>query len=116
MLNLNAKQLLSIIGAILSVLMVASAQLTDIFGAGVAKTIVSMSGLANLIIQSVMTALTSQTNTIKDVALMPGVDSIRVNSQANQSLAQVAMDPANEKVSPTTQAAAAVEATAKGNT
>lgn len=114
MLNLNTKQLLSIIGAILSVLMVASAQLTDIFGAGVAKTIVSMSGLGNLIIQSVMTALTSQTNTVKDVAAMPGVEKITVNSQANQTLAQVAVDPHVNKIAPTPQAMDAVEATAKG--
>lgn len=65
--NLNGKQIISIIGGILSVLMISTAQLTDLFGPGIAKTVVSVAGLGNLILQSVMTALTGSSYSISDV-------------------------------------------------
>ena len=112
--NLNIKQILSIIGAILSVLMVASAQLTDIFGATAAKSIVSVAGLGNLCIQSIMTAWSSQNSTVKEVAAMPGVERITVNAQANQVLSAIAVDPTVNKIAPTPQSMDVVEAKAKG--
>lgn len=112
--NLNAKQIISIVGAILSVLMISTAQLTDLFGAGVAKSIVSVAGLGNLILQSIMTAITSQGSTIREVLAMPGVDKINVNAAANQTLATIAVDQNVDKIGPTPGAAQQVEATAKG--
>jgi len=112
--NLNAKQIISIIGAILSVLMISTAQLTDLMGPIAAKSIVSVAGLGNMVLSSVMAALTSQGSTIKDVLAMPGVDKININASANQTLSAIAVDPSINKISPTPDAQQQVENTAKG--
>lgn len=112
--NLNAKQIISIVGVVLSVLMISTAQLTDLFGAGMAKQIVSVAALGNMILQGVMTVLTSQSSTVKEVLAMPGVEKINVGPAANQTLAAIAVDPNVNKIGPTPQAAQQVEATAKG--
>ena len=111
--NLNGKQIISIIGAIVSALMIATSQLTDLFGPGVAKTIVSAAALSNMILSAVMIQLTGQGTMLKDVAAMPGVENIKVNASANSTLAVLAMDPAQDKISPTQAAMAAVTQTAK---
>lgn len=112
--NLTGKQIIAIIAAVVSALMLATTQLTDIFGPTVAKSIVSVAALANMILNSVIAALTGQANLVKDVAAMPGIQSISVNAQANQTLASVAMDPKVDKVAATPQAVDRVIATAKG--
>ena len=112
--NLNGKQIISIIGAVLSVLMISTVQLTDLFGSGVAKTIVSVAGMGNMILSSVMAVITNQGATVRDVLAMPGVEKITVNSQANQTLSSLAVDPNVNKISPTQAAMADVTATAKG--
>lgn len=101
MFGLNGKQLLAISGAIISVLMVSSAQLTDLIGPGWAKYIVTIAGLLNMILQSVTVALSTQTSLVRDVASMPGIDRISVNAQANSTLASVAIDPGQSKVGAT---------------
>lgn len=112
--NLNLKQVISIIGAILSVLMISTAQLTDLLGPGLAKTITTVAGLANMIISSVTVAITSQGSMVRDVASMQGVEKISVNSQANQTLSSLAIDPTQNKIAPTTAAMQDVTQTAKG--
>ena len=102
MFNLNGKQIIAIVGAVVSVLMVSTAQLTDLLGPSVAKTIVTIAGLFNMLLQSVTVALTTQTAQVKDVAAMPGVERITVNAQANSTLAAVATDPAQTNVGATT--------------
>ena len=96
--NINHKQVLAIVIAVLGVLMVSTTQLTDLFGASVAKTIVSVAGLCNSILASVLAIISSQAGLVKDVQAMPGVESIVVNKQANQTLAALAVDPANAKI------------------
>lgn len=112
--NLNAKQIISIIGAVLSVLMISTVQLTDLLGPSLAKTITTIAGLSNMIISSVTVAITSQGATVKDVLAMPGVDKININAAANQTLASLAVDQNIDKIGPTPGAAQQVEATAKG--
>lgn len=112
--QLTGKQWLSIIVAVLSVLMISTTQLTDLFGQNVAKTLVTVAGLANTIISSVVAALSGQGALINDVRSMPGVERITVNEQANQTLAKIAMDPSADKVAPTPSAANVVQATAEG--
>ncbi len=112
MLRLNGKQIIQIIGVIISVLMVSSAQLTDLLGPGIAKTIVTISGLANMILQGITVALTTQSAQVRDVAAMPGIESIKVNSSASSALATLAVDPTQAKVSPLPSAEAAVQKTA----
>jgi hypothetical protein len=112
--NLNGKQIISIIGAVISALMISSAQLTDLLGPNMAKTIVTVAGLTNLILQSVTAAITSQSSTVKDVLAMPGVDKINVNAAANQTLASIAIDPHQDKIAPTQAALVQVTQTAQG--
>lgn len=114
--NLNAKQVMLILGAVLSVLVVSTAQLTDIFGAPVAKSIVSIAGLLNATINSVLVALTGQSATVKEVLAMPGVDKLDVNKNANQTLAAIAVDPLQDKIAPAAHQVEQVEAIAKGIT
>lgn len=96
--NLTGKQILSIVAAVVSALMLATTQLTDIFGASTAKLIVSGAALTNMIISSIVAAVTGQASLVKDVQAMPGVSRIVVNDQANSTLAAVAADPTNTKV------------------
>lgn len=111
---LNGKQIIAIVGAVISVLMVSSAQLTDLLGPGPAKYIVTIAGLVNMLLQAVTVALTSQGSTIRDVAAMQGVEKISVNAQANQTLSALAVDPTQNKIAPTTAAMQDVTSTAKG--
>lgn len=112
--NLNGKQIIGIIAAVLSVLAVSTAQLTDIFGPGPAKAILSVAGLANAVINSILVTLNGQGSTVREVLAMPGVEKINVNAQANKTLADIAVDPTVDKISPTPAAQAAVTATANG--
>lgn len=113
MLQLNGKQWLGIVGAVISVLMVSSAQLTDLMGAGPAKTIVTIAGLLNMLLQSISVALSTQGSLMKDVAAMPGVERITVNAQANSTAATLAMDKTQDKIAPAPTAEATVAATAR---
>lgn len=101
--SLNRNQVLSISITVLSVLAGASAQLTTIFGSGLANSIISGAALLNAILSSVLMVFTSQSGIIQSAVSMPGVESIKVNAQANQTLAAIAVDPAQQKVSATTQ-------------
>lgn len=105
---------MAITAAVLSVLMISTTQLTDLFGTGVAKTIVSAAGLANMVLNSVIAALTGQGQMVLDVKAMPGVQHIEVNEKANQTLAKLAIDPTEDKIAPSPAAIAAVTRTAEG--
>jgi len=111
--NLNGKQVISIIGAILGVLMISTTQLTDLFGAGVAKNVVSIAALVNTVLSSVMAVITSQGGIVRDVLAMPGIENIAVNGRANQTLAAIAIDPLSDKIAPTASAQAQVTRTAQ---
>lgn len=128
--NLNGKQIFLIIGAIISVLMVAGPQLTDLFGAGPAKYIASAAGLLNLIINSVLAVVTGniapeqqirqvaqapggQSLLVQNVLDMKGVEKIDINRQASPELAKLAVDPTVDKISAAPGAQLAVENAAK---
>lgn len=111
--KLNGKQIIQIIGVIISVLMVSSAQLTDLLGAGTAKYIVTIAGLLNMTLQGITVALSTQSAQVKDVAAMPGVERITVNAGANAALATLAVDKNQDKVAPAPMAEQQVAATAK---
>lgn len=101
--NLNVKQILGAIGVVLSVLVVSTAQLTDIFGPAVAKSIVSAAALANGMVSGWIMLVTGQAATVKEVAAMTGVEGIEVNAKANKTLAAVATDPEQPKIGGTDQ-------------
>lgn len=99
--SLNRNQILAITIAILSAMAASTAQLTDIFGPGVAKTIISAAGLLNSALSSILAVITSQSGIVKDTLAMPGVENIQINRQANQTLAAIAVDPLQDKIQPT---------------
>ena len=99
--NLTPNQILAIIAAVISALVAASTQLTDIFGPTLAKSIVSGASLVSVILNSIIAGLTGQGAQIKQVLAMPGIEKITVNAQANQTLSAIAIDPSVNKISPT---------------
>lgn len=111
--NLNINQVLSLILVVLGVFVASTAQLTDLFGPLVAKTIVSLSSLLMAMMSGALAIITGQSSQIKAVQAMPGVEKIVVNSQANSALATLAVDPAQAKIETTPASAAAVQATAR---
>lgn len=95
---MTSNQQLAIVGVVLSALMTATAFLTDTFGATVAKEIVGSAGFLNMILQGIVAIMNGQASQIAAVQSMPGVSKIVVNSQANQTLASMAVSEVNTKV------------------
>lgn len=112
--NLNPKQWLAIVIAVLSVFIASTAQLTDLVGPQVTKLIVSLSSLTVTILSSISAILSTQTSLIQDVQAMPGVEKITVNAKANQTLASLAVAPENAKIEAAPGADTAVNQAAKG--
>lgn len=110
--NLNFKQVLAILGAVLGALMLGTSQLTDLFGAGLAHKIVAAAALLSTTINSILAVVTGQAGMVKDVLAMPGVERITVNAHANQTLAQIATDVDQPKIGATPEAKVQVTATA----
>lgn len=111
--NLTFNQKIAIVLVILSVLTTSTVQMTELFGAPTAKLIATASGMLSTLMSGVLAVVTGQASLVKDVQAMPGVEKIVVNSQANKTLASVAVDPSNAKVEALPEAQRAVEATAK---
>lgn len=111
--NLNRGQYLSIAIAILGVLVASTSQLTDLFGPKITKDIVSAASMLMSLMSSVGIVLQGQGSQISAVQAMPGVEKITVNSQANSTLATMAVDPTNAKIQATPAAQADVFATAR---
>ncbi len=112
--TLTLKQILAIACAILSAMAVATSQMTEIFGPTLAKSIMAGAGLLNTVFSSILAVITSQTQTVKDVQSMAGVEKITVNAQANSTLAGLAVATDNAKIEAAPGADAAVERAANG--
>lgn len=112
--NVTSKQWFQIISGIISGLITGAALLNPLFGETLSLQIVSMLGISNIVLSSIGTAFSGQGNLVKDVLAMPGVDKISVGAQANQTLAQIAIDPSIDRISPTRDAQETVNATAAG--
>jgi hypothetical protein len=97
-----------------SVLMGGSAQLTDLLGPALTKGIISLATLINGFLAGVQIILGGQGQQVKDVLAMPGVDSVKVNAQANSALATIAVDPSQPKIAPTAADLQIVATTAEG--
>ena len=110
--NLNSRQVIAIVIAVLSVMSGSTAQLTDLFGSGIAKIIISFSSIATTTLSSVLAVISSQTSTVKEVLNMPGVDKININADANKTLSAMAIDQKLDKISPTRSDMDAVTKTA----
>lgn len=115
MLNIQPKQWFQIVSGFVSSLITGAALLNPIFGETTSLQIVAVLGIMNLALNSVGTALSGQAQLVKDVAAMPGVSMISVNENANPTLAAVAVDPTQDKVSATRADLDIVTQTARGN-
>lgn len=114
--SLTAGQKIAMVLVALNVLAGATAQLTSLFGANIASDIASVASLGGTILSGWIFIVTGQGNMVKQVADMPGVERISVNAMANQTLAQVATDPAQTKVGANTpDARATLQQTARGS-
>jgi hypothetical protein len=111
--NITRNQWLQIIGVVIGACIAASSLWTQLFGATTSQVIVSLLGLSNTILAGITFILTGQSQQIRDVAAMPGIQAINVNAQANPTLASIAIDPSQSKVAPTADAKAAVTQIAK---
>ena len=81
--NLTLIQKIAITMAVLGVLSTSGVQLTDILGSGIAKSVVSVSGLINSVLAAIVAVISGQSAIIKQVASMPGVERVSVNADAN---------------------------------
>lgn len=112
---MNWKLFLNILSSVNGGLITGAALLNPLVGESLALKIISGLGICQIIVSAVNSNLSTQANTIKEVAAMPGVERISVNSAANQTLAQVATDPAQAKVGAATpDLRSTLESTAKG--
>jgi len=108
-LNLTPLQIIGIVLAVNGALTGATAQLTDLFGAIVAKDIVSVASLGSAILGGVITAMSGQATQMRNVAAIQGDDGkpavrISVNANAAPAVASVALDPTQPNVGATTPA------------
>jgi hypothetical protein len=117
--NLTSVQKITLAIAALGFLSGAGTQLTDIFSPlgsmapVVVKEIISISGFVSGFLSVVLYFASGQVAQLKAVQAMPGVESILLNSKANQTAAILALDPKQDKIEAIPAAKAAVEATAK---
>ena len=117
---MNTAQKLALTIGILGFVATGGTQLTDIFAPFgslapfIVKEIVSLAGFTSGVLGIVLTFTTGQGQMIKNVQAMPGIEKIVVNSQANQTLASLAVDPTQNKIETLPSSTAAVTATAKG--
>ena len=111
--KLTINQWLGITVGVLGVFGSVTSQLTDLFGAIVAKDIVSLSSILSGIAGVFVAVLTSQGSQIRAVQDMDGVNKIVVNKNANATLAQLTVDPAQNKIEAAPGAEAAINATAR---
>lgn len=114
--NLTRNQIIAIVIAVLGVLMASTSQLTDLIGPQATKWVQSLAGITNSVLASVLAVITGQSGIIRDAQAMPGVEKITINSQANSTLATLAVDPKQDKIEATPQAEKAVQATAAAAT
>lgn len=99
MLGLNRNQWLGIAIVIVSALSISTANLTDIFGAGVAKVIVSACSMLTTIFGGIVTVITGQTGMAQQLGNLTGVK-VQVDATADPSLAKLAVSPDNNGIEP----------------
>lgn len=102
--NITRNQWIAIVILALGLISGATGQMTDIFGAGAAKSIASAASFMSSFVAGVQIILGGQRQQVLDVKNMPGVEPIRVNEKAGPALAAMAVDPTVDKISPTDEA------------
>lgn len=113
--DITRNQWIAIIILALGLISGATGQMTDIFGAGAAKSIASSASFLSSFVAGLQIILGGQSQQVLDVKNMPGVEKIDINAKANQTLAKMALDPSVDKVGITSGDKDAVIETAKGS-
>ncbi len=113
--NLTNKQYIAISMAVLAFLAASTGQMTEFLGPQAAKAVASGASFINGILAAIMSVILGQASLVKDVQAMPGVEKITVNAAANSALAKEAVNPDNDKIEATPEAAAAVQHTARNS-
>ena len=92
-------------------------EMTDLFGTVWAHHVLSLCTIGSAVCGGLIMTFGGPGAMVKTVAAMPGVDTITVNANANQALAQIAVSnaPDSVKVEAAPTAVARIAATAKGN-
>lgn len=114
---MNAKQVIGVTIAVMGVLAISSTELTDLFGPAMAKSIKSVALLLSSILGASVAAIggtPTQSDQVRNVLNMPGVERLEVNAHATPALAQLAMDENINKIAPVAGADAKVAAIAEG--
>lgn len=96
--NLTGKQYLAIAMAVLGALAASTGQMTEFLGPTLAKSVASGASFVNMLLGSVLAAILGQGSLVKDVRSMPGVENIEINAHANPTLANLAVDPTENKI------------------
>lgn len=112
--NLTTTQKIAIVIAVFSVLSTSSAILTDLAGSNIAKVVVAASSLCSSVLSSVLAVISGQGAQVLAVRSMPGVENVTINKDANETLARLAVSPAEPKIKILQGDQQAVLETAKG--
>jgi len=112
--NITPLQWLGIIVLFNGMIIGGTSQMDILFGATITKSLVAIASLGNVFLGGLVTMFGGQSTQVKNVLAMPGIESIKVNAQANHDLAQIAVDPTLIKIDTIPGATAQVTATAKG--
>lgn len=109
---MNYKLLLNILSSINGGLITGAALFNPLVGQSISLKIISVLGICQIVVSAINSNLSTQGNTVKEVLAMPGVEGVTVNAKANQTLAQIALDPALPKIDVTPADKAVVSRTA----
>lgn len=96
---INAKQVVLMILAMLSFTATGISAMENVIGVTAVKAVASIATFVGGLMAAAMTPFLSNAQTVKDVAELDGVQ-VRVGREATPQLAALAVDPANESISP----------------
>jgi hypothetical protein len=117
---MNARVVLSIAIAVVSVLAGSATQLDTLLGHGGATLVVAACNLATAVMAAVMGVLSTQSSQANRLAYdpdqltallkaMPGASNLTINSQATPQMAQAALSNVDNKISPSAGAEQALQ-------
>lgn len=99
--NLTLIQWIGIILGLNALFTASTPQLTTLFGAVAVPYIQAVCTLGSGALGVFVSVIGGSASQIRNVAALPGVESIKINSNALPSVAAIAVDPAQEKVDAT---------------
>lgn len=95
---MNWKLFLNILSSVNGGLISGAALFNPLIGQDLALKVISGLGIAQIIVSSINSQLSTQGNQISAVAAFPGVAKVLVNATATNGVAAAALDPAQPKI------------------